>query len=144
MDSWIIWLLAAVVAAVGEIATTGFFLAPFAAGALVAMLAALAGAGGAIQFVLFAVVTLTCFGLVRPIAKRHLYVPPQIRTGTAALIGRDAIVLERIHNDDNVGRVRIDGEVWTARSYDEDLEIEPGTRVQVVAIRGATALVAPS
>src|SRR3954452_16249763 len=144
MDGWIIWLLGAVLAAVGEIATTGFFLAPFAAGALVAMLAALAGAGGAVQFVLFGAVTLAFFGLVRPIAKRHLYQPPQIRTGTAALIGRDAIVLERIHNDENVGRVRLEGEVWTARSYDEDVEIEPGTRVHVIAIRGATALVTPS
>src|SRR3954469_16196286 len=141
MDGWIIWLLGAVLAAVGEIATTGFFLAPFAAGALVAMLAALAGAGDAIQFVLFAVVTLDCFGLVRPIAKRHLYQPPQIRTGTAALIGRSAMVLETIDNDHALGRVRIDGAEWTARAYDEDRIIEAGTKVQVMAIRGATALV---
>jgi membrane protein implicated in regulation of membrane protease activity len=80
---------------------------------------------------------------VRPIARRHLYQPPQLRTGTAALVGRTAIVLERIHNDEGVGCVRLEGEVWTARSYDEDLVIEPGTRVQVVEIRGATAMVAP-
>jgi membrane protein implicated in regulation of membrane protease activity len=70
-----------------------------------------------------------------------MYQPPQIRTGTAALIGRSAMVLETIDNDHSAGQVRIDGEVWTARAYDEDRIIEAGTKVQVVEIRGATALV---
>jgi membrane protein implicated in regulation of membrane protease activity len=143
MDAWLIWLIAGVFAGVGEILTAGFFLAPFAVGAFGAMLADLAGAGGAIQFIVFAVLTLACFGLVRPIAKRHMSTPPQIRTGAAALIGRNAIVLERIANDEGVGAVRIDGEVWTARAYDEDQIIAAGAKVQVVEIRGATALVAP-
>jgi membrane protein implicated in regulation of membrane protease activity len=143
MDPWLVWLIAAVVAAVGEILTTGFFLAPFAAGAAGGLLVALAGGGGVLQGVVFAVITIACFGLVRPIAKRHLYQPPQLRTGTAALVGRPAIVLERIVNDEGVGSVRLDGEIWTARAYDEDLAIEAGTRVQVIEIRGATALVSP-
>jgi membrane protein implicated in regulation of membrane protease activity len=143
MDAWLIWLIAGVLAAVGEIATTGFFLAPFAVGAFAAFLAALVGAGDAVQLVTFAALTLASFALVRPIAKRHMYTPPQIRTGPAALVGRNAIVLERIANDEATGSVRLDGEVWTARAYDEDLVLEPGQRVQVVEIRGATALVAP-
>jgi membrane protein implicated in regulation of membrane protease activity len=141
MDDWVIWLLAGVAAAVGEIATTGFFLAPFSAGALAAALAALAGAGAAVTFPLFAVVTIACFAFLRPVARRHLHLPPQLRTGTAALIGRSAIVLDRIANDEGVGTVRIDGEVWSARAYDEDDVIEAGTKVQVMEIRGATALV---
>jgi membrane protein implicated in regulation of membrane protease activity len=143
MDAWLIWLIAGVLAGVGEIATTGFFLAPFAVGAFAAMLAALLGAGDTIQLVTFAVLTLACFALVRPIARRHMYTPPQIRTGAAALVGRSAIVLERIANDEATGSVRLEGEVWTARAYDDDLVLEPGQRVQVVEIRGATALVAP-
>jgi membrane protein implicated in regulation of membrane protease activity len=143
MDAWIIWLIAGVVAGVGEILTMGFFLAPFAVGAFGAMIAALVGGGGAIQLIVFAVLTLACFGMVRPIARRHMYTPPQIRTGAAALIGRNAIVLDRIANDEGVGSVRLEGEVWTARSYDEDHEIPAGTKVQVVEIRGATAIVAP-
>ena len=143
MDAWLIWLIAGVFAAVGEILTTGFFLAPFAVGAFGAMLADLVGAGGTIQFIVFAALTLTCFGLVRPIAKRHMYTPPQIRTGAAALVGQSAIVLERVANDHATGSVRIGGEVWTARSYDDDTVIEQGAKVQVVEIRGATALVAP-
>ena len=143
MDAWIIWLIAGVFAAVGEIATAGFFLAPFAIGAFGAMLVALAGGGDALQVIVFGALTLTCFALVRPIAKRHLYTPPQIRTGAAALIGASAIVLERIANDEGVGSVRIGGEVWTARAYDEDRVIEAGAKVQVVEISGATALVEP-
>lgn len=143
MDAWLAWLIAAVVAAVGEMATTGFFLAPFAVGALAGVLFALAGLGGAVQFGAFAAATLAMFALVRPVARRHLYTPPQLRTGTAALVGCNAVVLERIDNDANAGRVRVDGDVWTARAYDDDLVIEPGARVQIIEIRGATALVAP-
>jgi membrane protein implicated in regulation of membrane protease activity len=143
MDAWIVWLIAGVFAAVGEMLTAGFFLAPFAVGAFGAMLASLAGAGGAIQVIVFAALTLASFALVRPIARRHMSMPPRIRTGTAALVGRSGIVLDRIANDEGIGSVRLDGEVWTARSYDEQLVIEAGTKVQVVEIRGATALVAP-
>jgi membrane protein implicated in regulation of membrane protease activity len=141
MDAWVLWLVAGIAAAVGELLTAGFFLAPFAVGAFGALIVALAGGGGAVQGIVFAALTLASFALVRPIAKRHMYQPPQIRTGTAALIGRSAMVLETIDNDHSAGQVRIDGEVWTARAYDEDRIIEAGTKVQVVEIRGATALV---
>jgi|SRR5919198_657690 membrane protein implicated in regulation of membrane protease activity len=142
MDAWVLWLIAAVVLAAVEVMNTSFFLFPFAIGAGGAALVELAGGGTPIAIVVFAVLTAVSFGVVRPIARRHLQTPPQIRTGTAALVGRTAIVLERIANDEGVGCVRLDGEVWTARSYDEDRVIEPGTRVHVMEIRGATALVA--
>jgi membrane protein implicated in regulation of membrane protease activity len=142
MDLWVLWLIAGIALAVGEILTTGFFLAPFALGALVAVLVDLAGAPAGVQVAVFAAVTIATFALVRPIAKRHLSMPAQIRTGTAALVGRPATVLERIANAEDAGTVRIDGEVWTARSYVDDEVIEAGARVQVVEIRGATALVA--
>ncbi|MDX6713464.1 MAG: hypothetical protein QOH30_22, partial [Baekduia sp.] len=92
MDPWVVWLIAGVFASVGEILTAGFFLAPFAVGAFAAMLASLAGGGDVVQLLTFAVVTMASFGVLRPIARRHMHVPPQIRTGTAALVGRPAIV----------------------------------------------------
>jgi membrane protein implicated in regulation of membrane protease activity len=141
MDAWVLWLIAAVVFAVAEVVNLSFFLFPFAIGAALAAVVELAGLGTPIALVVFAVFTALSFGIIRPIARRHLRTPPQIRTGTAALIGRPAMVLERIDNDAGVGCVRLDGEVWTARSYDEDRVFEPGTRVQVLEIRGATALV---
>jgi membrane protein implicated in regulation of membrane protease activity len=141
MDAWVIWLVAGVLAAVGEILTLGFFLAPFAVGAFAAMVVDLAGGGTALQIAAFAIFTIASFALVRPVARSHLRQPPALRTGTAALVGQRATVLERIANAEGLGAVRIDGEVWTARSYDEDEVIEPGRQVSVVEIRGATALV---
>ena len=141
MDEWVVWLIAAVGLAIAAVLTLSFCRFPFAIGAAGASLVSLVGVGTPVAVVVFAVLTALMFGIVRPIARRHLSIPPQIRTGTAALIGRQAIVLERIANDEGVGCVRLDGEVWTARSYDEDRVIEPGTRVHVMEIRGATALV---
>ena len=66
------------------------------------------------------------FATLRPVARRHRRLPPAIRTGAAALIGKPAIVIERIANDEGVGCVKIDGEVWTARSYDQDEVIDDG------------------
>lgn len=136
-----IWILVAVVFGVGEMMTTSFFLAPFSGGALVAALIAAIGGGTVGSWVTFILVSLLLLWVVRPIARSHRRMPPQIRTGTAALVGRRAVVLERIANREAVGCVRIDGEVWTARAYDEDRVIEAGTDVEVVEIRGATALV---
>jgi membrane protein implicated in regulation of membrane protease activity len=141
MDAWVIWILVAVAFGVGELLTTSFFLAPFSGGALVAALVALIGGGAVASWLTFIIVSLLLLWVVRPIARAHLRVPAQLRTGTAALIGRRAIVLERIANDEGVGCVKIDGEVWTARAYDDEAVIEAGTPVQVVEIRGATALV---
>ena len=141
MEPWVLWLIAAVVLGVGEIGTQGLFLAPFAAGALVAALVAAAGTGTAITLVVFLLVSIAALAALRPIARSHRRMPALSRTGTAALIGRHAMVVERIANDEGVGCVRIDGEVWTARAYMDDETYEAGTHVQVVEIRGATALV---
>ena len=119
----------------------GFYLAPFAAGALMAALVSLAGVSALLGAIVFLAASTVVFATLRPVARRHRRLPPAISTGAAALIGRHAIVLERIANREGVGCVKIDGEVWTARSYDEDEVLDPGEDVEVVEIRGATALV---
>jgi membrane protein implicated in regulation of membrane protease activity len=141
MSGWVLWVVAAGVFGVGEMLTSGFFLAPFALGAGLAAIAEAASAGELVAWLVFVLASLLSLVLVRPIARSHMHTPPHIRTGSAALVGTDAIVLERIANDEGVGCVKIGGEVWTARAYDEDQIIETGTRVQVVQIKGATALV---
>ena len=141
MDPWVLWLIAAAILGLGEIATSGFFLAPFAVGALLAALISAAGAGTAISLIIFLGVSIAALTALRPLARAHLKMPAQLRTGTAALVGRSATVVERIANREGVGCVSIEGEVWTARAYDEDDVIEAGQRVQVMEIRGATALV---
>ena len=141
MEDWLLWLILAVIFAVGEIATLGFFLAPFAGGAAVAAVVSAIGVPFVGSLAVFLVVTVILLAALRPLARSHRKMPPSLRTGTAALVGKNATVLERIANDEGVGCVKIDGDVWTARAYMDDETYEPGTRVQVVEIRGATALV---
>jgi membrane protein implicated in regulation of membrane protease activity len=119
----------------------GFYLAPFALGAGLAAVVSLLGVGAALSAIVFLLASAIVFGTLRPVARRHRRLPPSIRTGAAALIGRPGIVLERIANDEGVGCVKVDGEVWTARSYADDEVFDVGQRVEVVEIRGATALV---
>jgi membrane protein implicated in regulation of membrane protease activity len=141
MDAWVLWILLAVILATGEVMSPSFFLAPFAIGALLGAVADAAGAGTVAAFVVFLVSSGLLLGFVRPIARRHLRTPTQLRTGTAALVGRTAIVTELIDNDAGSGTVKLDGEFWTARAYAEEEVIAAGRRVHVVEIKGATALV---
>lgn len=140
MPDWVIWTLVALALAVGEIFTLSFFLAPVAIAAVLAGAVALAGGGVELQLAVFVLGSLASLLLIRPIVRRHLRMPPQIRTGTAALVGSSAVVLERV--DGHGGSIRLAGEVWTARAYDEAQSHEPGARVTVLEIQGATALVA--
>jgi membrane protein implicated in regulation of membrane protease activity len=139
MDEWVLWMIAAGVLAVGEMLTVSFFLGPIALAAVVAAIVALAGGPIALQWIVFTVLAGASLLVLRPVARRHLRMPAQLRTGTAALVGASAVVIDRVDRDG--GSVRLNGEVWTARAYDEDHAFEPGTRVEVMKIDGATALV---
>ena len=141
MDPWVLWVIAAVILAIGEMVSMGLFLAPFAAGAAVAALLAAAGAGATVEWAAFLVVSVVLLAALRPIARDHQRSKGKLKMGTAALVGQSAMVVERIANAEGVGCVKLDGEIWTARAYDDDEVIEPGTRVHVLEIRGATALV---
>src|SRR4029077_6086287 len=127
---------------IGEMLTGGLYLAPFAIAAGLAAVVDALGAGGGVPWTVFVVVSILSLGVLRPIARSHIRQPPRMRTGAAALVGKQAVVLERIVNHEGVGCVKIDGEVWTARSLDDDHVIEKGTRVDVIDIKGAAALVA--
>jgi membrane protein implicated in regulation of membrane protease activity len=140
MEEWVWWMVAAGVFAVGEILTLSFFLGPVALAAVGAAIVALAGGGLALQWAVFVALALASLAVLRPIARRHLRTPAALRTGTAALVGARAIVLERVDADG--GQVKVQGEVWSARAFDDDEVMEPGTRVEVLKIDGATALVA--
>jgi membrane protein implicated in regulation of membrane protease activity len=140
VPSWLIWALLAVALAIGEILTPGlFFLGPLALAAGAAGVVAALGGGWLISLLVFAGGSIASLAVLRPIARSHIRQPAQMRTGTAALVGARAVVVERV--DGNGGRVKIGGEIWSARALDEHSVIEPGTRVEVAQIDGATALV---
>jgi membrane protein implicated in regulation of membrane protease activity len=138
VPTWAFWAILAAALAAGEIFTLGFVLGPVALAAVAAAVVALF-APLWLQVIVFIVGSLASLGLIRPVATRHLRAPGVLRSGTAGLIGARALVLERV--DANGGQVKIGGEIWTARAYMDDQVMEPGTRVDVLKIEGATALV---
>ena len=139
MPAWVIWAILAVLLALGELATPGlFFLGPVALATLPALFVSFF-APAWVQVLVFIGGTLASLAILRPVARSHLRIPALTRTGTDALVGARATVLERVDSDG--GRVRIGGETWSARAYMDDQVLEPGTRVEVAKIEGATALV---
>src|SRR4051812_32544538 len=132
MPDWVIWAVAAVILAAGEAASAALVLGPLALAAAAAAIVAAAGGGAGVQILAFIAASAACLLILRPIARRHLKQPAHMRTGTAALIGCSATVLEEVDRDR--GLVKIGGEVWTARSYDEDQVLAPGDRVEVLKI----------
>jgi membrane protein implicated in regulation of membrane protease activity len=142
MVSWIVWLIVAAVLGVAELLTMTFAFGLIAAAAVVAAVVGAFHLDLAIQLAAFVAAAGAGLGIVRPVAIRHIKQPPALRTGVAALVGRSAIVLEEVN--EHGGRVRIDGEDWSSRPYlDESLVIPVGTKVDVMQIKGATALVYP-
>ena len=137
---FVLWVVAAVALAIGEIFTPGlFFLGPVALAAGAAAIAAIL-AGAVASVIVFIAGSLLSLAVLRPIARRHVRMPALSRTGTDALIGRRAVVTRRV--DAATGRVRIGGEEWSARAYLDGEVYEEGSTVGVVKIEGATALVA--
>ncbi len=142
MVSWIVWLIVAAVLGVAELVTMTFAFGLIAVAALVAAVVGAFHIDLALQLAAFVAAAGAGLGFVRPVAIRHLKQPPALRTGVAALVGRSAIVLEEVN--EHSGRVRIDGEEWSSRPYlDDSLVIPVGTKVDVMQIKGATALVYP-
>ena len=140
MPAWLVWVIVALGLTVGEILTPGlFFLGPVAVGAVASAVVAALGVGWIVQLIIFVAGAGASLAVLRPIARAHLRMPHAIRTGTAALEGAHAIVVERV--DGSGGRVKIGGEIWSARAYDESQVLEPGQQCEVMKIEGATALV---
>lgn len=139
MAAWLVWLILAGIFAGGETVSGTFVLLMMSGGAVGGVVAAAAGGPLLVQLVVFLVLTLGLVWLVRPVAIRHLNPGAAAITGSEALVGREAVVLSQVTQDG--GRVRLNGGEWSARSKDPGQQIAVGTRVSVVGIEGATAVV---
>ncbi|MGZ4602273.1 MAG: NfeD family protein [Kineosporiaceae bacterium] len=137
--AWYWWLIAAIVLSVAEITTVNLVFIMLAAGAFAGGLTSLVTDSLVAQSVVAASVSVLMLGLVRPVALRHLRQPVAIRTGIDALVGAEGVVVDRVDRHD--GRVKIGGEIWSARTYDPATVLEPGTSIEVVRIDGAHAVV---
>ncbi|MGA5819348.1 NfeD family protein [Kitasatospora sp. NPDC094028] len=139
MDSWTWWLLLAVVLGIPLVLTTAPEFGMFGVGALAAAAVAGLGGGGVLQTLVFVVVSVALVAFVRPIAYRQLRKGAQVKMGIEALQGATAVVVESV--DGEGGRIKLKGEIWSARALNPDQVFQPGQQVEVFEIQGATALV---
>ena len=140
-EAWAAWLGLAIALGVLELFSLDLVLLMLAAGALVGMVASLAGLAVWVQVLAAAVASIAALGVLRPNVVKRLHSGPNLVLGHAALVGRQALVIEEISSQG--GQIKVGGEVWTARPYDEDQVIPVGAKVDVFQIKGATALVHP-
>ncbi|MDO9457009.1 NfeD family protein [Nocardioides sp.] len=141
-NAWSVWLAVAAVLGVAELMSLDLVLVMLAVGALAGMVTAVLGAPVVLQLLVAGGAAAAMLTLVRPSVVKRLHTGPDLRLGHGKLVGQQAVVTERMTGHET-GRIRIGGEIWSATPYDDTLSIEAGETVEVLQIRGATALVHP-
>ncbi|MEU0414655.1 NfeD family protein [Streptomyces griseorubiginosus] len=139
IDAWVWWLVGAAALGIPLVVTAMPEFGMLAVGAVAAAVSAGLGGDVVVQVLVFVAVSVALIAVVRPIATRHRSQRPQLVTGIDALKGKQAVVLERV--DSAGGRIKLAGEVWSARALDTGRAYEVGQEVDVVDIEGATAIV---
>lgn len=139
INAWLWWLIGAAGLGIALVVTAMPELGMLAVGAVAGAATAGLGGGVVLQVVVFAVVSVALIAVVRPVAARHRSQRPQLATGVDALKGKQAVVLERV--DGSGGRIKLAGEIWSARALDSSQSYDVGQEVDVVEIEGATAIV---
>jgi membrane protein implicated in regulation of membrane protease activity len=140
---WAAWLTLAAVLGLAELASLDFTLLMLAAGAITAGGVAAVFPGLLwLQIVVGLLTAGAMLAAIRPLLVRKIHHGTELKTGSAHVIGRSGVVVKEIHPDGG-GSIKLNGELWTARPYDEVSTIAPGTRVEVMSIDGATAVVYP-
>ncbi len=136
----VVWLILGIVLIIAEVLSGDFVLIMLGGGALAAALSAALGGSLLVDALVFAAVSVALLLVARPVLRRRLHrSTPHAPTGVEALVGGPAVAVSRV--DSHGGQVKIGGEIWSARSYDHGQVIEPGERVTVIEISGATAVV---
>ena len=134
MDAWHIWVIIALIFVIVEMFTTGFAVMCISVGCLFGAVASVIGWDIEWQLLSFAIGTALAFITVRPLVYKFFYKrSPEVKTNTDALIGRRAVVTERIEGELHPGRVKIDGDDWKAIPLTDET-IEVGEAVEVTAI----------
>lgn len=140
-NGWVGWAGAGVILAIAELVSLDLILLMLAVGAFAGSVTAAVGASLAPAIIVAIATSVAMLYFVRPSIVRRMHGGPELTTGTAALVGEHAVVVDRVSRAG--GRIKLAGEVWTARSYDTSIELEAGTEVAVLEIDGATAVVFP-
>ena len=140
--AWETWLGLAIVLGIAEMFSLDLVLIMLAAGAVVGMVAALLDLHVAIQILAFAGASVAALAVVRPSLAKRFHGGPELSLGHGKLVGKQGTVTEEMSGL-TTGRIMLAGEIWSAQPYDETLTIAPGETVEVLEIRGATAIVHP-
>jgi membrane protein implicated in regulation of membrane protease activity len=143
VDAWVVWAIVAGVLAIAEVLTLTFVLGLIAFAAVATSIAAAVGVGAAGQWIIFGVASIVLLVGILPTARRHLRTPPSMRSNTERLLGSRVMTITPITTAEG-GRVRVNGEPWSARPDVDGLVIPPGQWVNIVKIDGATAVVHPA
>lgn len=139
LQDWQAWLGLAILLGVAELFSLDLMLLMLASGALAGMAVSLIGLGWPVQVLVAVVTAVGMLALVRPNIVKRMHSGPELTLGHAALVGKQGVVVDEVSSQG--GQIRIGGELWTARPYDETAVIEPGATVDIFEIRGATAYV---
>ncbi len=137
---WVFWLIAAGIFFIIEMATIGFLVFWLGIGSLLAMVTSFFVDSIIVQFVVFLVTSTLLIIFTRPLVNKFVKVPKEIKTNAYSIIGKKGIVTSKINNIEGSGQIKIDGEVWSAKSLDEE-EIEKNTEIEIVEIDGVKAVV---
>jgi membrane protein implicated in regulation of membrane protease activity len=140
--AWETWLGLTIVLGVAEMFSLDLVLIMLAAGALAGMVAAILDLHIAIQILAASAASVAALAMVRPTMVKRLHGGPELSLGHGKLVGKQGIVTEDISGL-AAGRIKLAGEFWTAEPYDDTTSIKAGETVEVLAIRGATAVVHP-
>ena len=137
---WVFWLIAAGIFFIIEMATIGFLVFWLGIGSLLAMVTSFFVDSIIVQFVVFLITSTLLIIFTRPLVNKFIKVPKEIKTNAYSIIGKKGIVTSKINNIEGNGQIKIDGEVWSAKSLDEE-EIEKNTEIEIVEIDGVKAVV---
>ena len=137
---WIFWLIAAGVFFIIEMATIGFLVFWLGIGALLAMVTSFITDSVLIQVIVFVVTSTLLLIFTRPLVNKFVKVPKEVKTNAYSIIGKKAIVVKAINNIEGEGQVKIDGDVWSAKSVNDE-EIPKDTEVEIAEIDGVKAVV---
>jgi membrane protein implicated in regulation of membrane protease activity len=137
-----IWVGAAVILAVGELLTVGFFLLPFAVGAAAAAILAFMGVSVPLQLVTFVIISVIFLAVLQRFARREQDSEDTAQAGATRYVGMSAVVLQPVRHYDTSGMVKTGTEEWRA-TVDSDIEIPAGAKVRITEVRGTRFVVEP-
>jgi membrane protein implicated in regulation of membrane protease activity len=137
---WMVWLAIILIMIVAEIMTVGFFSITIAVGGIFALVTSLITDLIWVQVAIFLIASIAFFFKLKPFMEKLFPIKTPANTAVDRLIGEKGIVIEDINNTLSTGQVKVQGEVWSASSYNNEV-ITKGSEIEVVVIKGVKTIV---